>query len=66
MRNGKLSKREMATLDKALEILSDWTEHEESAGNDGTYEYDNAMAAVVGLCEFVNVINGVELPTVKM
>lgn len=66
MKGGKLNKREMATLCKALDILSDWTEHEESANNDGTYEYDNAMAAVVGLCEFVNTVNGVQLPTIEM
>lgn len=66
MRNGKLSKREMATLDRALEILSSWAEHQEETGNDGTYEYDNATAAVVGLGEFLSAINGVELPTVEM
>ena len=57
---GKLSKRDMATLNKAWGILSKWTEVYEEVEEDGCVEaeyeylYDNAMAAVAGLCEFVN------------
>lgn len=65
MRNGKLNKREMATLNKAWEILSRWTEGEEEAGRDDTYEYDNAMAAVTGLCELITSVEGTQFPTVE-
>lgn len=51
---GKLSSRDMETLNKALEILSRWTEVQEERGNDEDYVYESAMNAVVGLCEFVN------------
>lgn len=61
-KNGKLSKRDMTTLNKAWEILSRWTEIyegeevEEDGCVDAEYEYlySNAMTAVVGLCEFIN------------
>jgi hypothetical protein len=66
-KNGKLSKRDMAALNKAWGILSRWTEVyeadvcevEESDDDccmDAEYEYlyDNAMTAVAGLCEFIN------------
>lgn len=59
-KTGKLSKRDMATLNKAWEILSDWSqlfedkaieeEHEELLEG---YEYTSAMNAVCGLCEFI-------------
>lgn len=52
MRNGKLSKRESDTLLKAWEIVSRWSEWAEESGLEETYEYEVAMNAVVGLCEF--------------
>lgn len=60
MKNGKLNKREMATLNKAWEILSRWSETAEEKADRNGYEadtdylYSNAMTAVVGLCEFIN------------
>ena len=51
---GKLSKRDMATLDKAWEILSRWSEKAEENNETDTYLYDMAMSAVAGLCEFIN------------
>lgn len=54
-KDGKLSKRDMNTLSKAYEILSDWTQvmedNDESVVED--YVYSSAMNAVVGLCEFI-------------
>ena len=56
--NGKLSKRDMATLDKAWEILSRWSEWAEDEGMENNdvcgYLYDMAMSAVCGLCEFIS------------
>lgn len=58
-KTGKLNSREMATLNKAWEILSRWTaaKEEEADRNgyeaDADYLYNNAMYAVVGLCEFI-------------
>lgn len=61
-KNGKLSKRDIQTLDKAWGILSKWTEiyENDNESEDGCvnseyeYMYDNAMAAVAGLCEFIH------------
>lgn len=58
-KDGKLSKRDMATLDKAWEILSRWSEWAEKDAEAHGYEaetdyaYNSAMNAVVGLCEFI-------------
>lgn len=52
-KDGKLSKRDMDTLNKAWEILSRWTEIEEEQNNSDDYVYDVAMNAVCGLCEFI-------------
>lgn len=59
-KDGKLSKRDVATLNRALGILSRWTEiyEDEEVSEDGCidreyeYLYENAMSAVAGLCEF--------------
>lgn len=59
-KNGKLSKTEMATLNKAWAILSRWTEWAEADADKHGYEtdtdfaYNNAMNAVCGLCEFIS------------
>lgn len=57
-KNGKLSKRDMATLNKAWEILSHWSEVNEDKADseewEDSYIYDSAMNAVCGLCEFIN------------
>lgn len=53
-KTGKLSKREMDTLNKAWEILSRWTEVAEDDETTDEWLYDMAMNAVAGLCEFVN------------
>jgi hypothetical protein len=57
---GKLSKRDMATLNRAWAILSDWTQIVEDKAvaedNEELYEdytYTSAMNAVCGLCEFI-------------
>lgn len=52
-KTGKLSKRDMATLNKAWEILSHWSEKAEDNDEVDEYLYDVAMNAVCGLCEFV-------------
>ena len=52
-KDGKLSKRDMDTLNRAWAILSRWTETEEESGNSDEYLYDVAMNAVCGLCEFI-------------
>lgn len=54
-KDGKLSKRDMNTLNKAWEILSDWTQTAEDndEGVIDDYVYSNAMSAVVGPCEFI-------------
>lgn len=52
-KSGKLSKRDMETLNRAWEILSRWTETEEEQDNSDEYVYDVAMNAVCGLCEFI-------------
>ena len=63
-KDGKLSKRDMATLNRAWEILSRWTEWAENDAEGNGYEadtdylYNNAMYAVAGLCEFVNGYEG--------
>ena len=54
MKNGKLSKREMETLNRAWDILSRWTDYDEEHGTQDEYVYDVAMNAVAGLCEFIN------------
>lgn len=53
-KDGKLSKRDIQTLDKAWEILSRWSEKAEDNDEVDEYLYDVAMNAVCGLCEFVN------------
>lgn len=63
-KTGKLSKRELETLNKAWEILSRWSEKaEEDADRHGyeadtDYVYSSAMNAVCGLCEFINNYEG--------
>lgn len=58
-KDGKLSKRDMAALNRAWEILSDWTQLvEDDANSKGEYPDENplfgsAMNAVMGLCEFI-------------
>ena len=52
-RTGKLSKRDMDTLNKAWGILSRWTEIAEDRPEIDEYLYDTAMNAVCGLCEFI-------------
>lgn len=53
MRNGNLNKNELATLYKAWDILSAWSEWAEEHGTAETEEYSDAMTAVYGLCEFL-------------
>lgn len=59
-KNGKLSKRDMDTLNKAWGILSRWTEWAEEDADahgyeaDTDYAYSCAMNAVAGLCEFIS------------
>lgn len=56
-KNGRLSNRDMATIEKAYEILSDWTQIIEDKEGDEAwddYVWNSAMNAVAGLCEFVN------------
>lgn len=59
MRNGKLSKRELETLNKSWGILSRWTEKMEEDNDIDTldeeqdYLYTHACYAVTGLCEFI-------------
>jgi len=57
-KNGKLSKRDMDTLNKAWAILSKWTEKAEDSDEVDGYLYDVAMNAVCGLCEFVTNYEG--------
>ena len=57
-KDGKLSKREMETLNRAWEILSRWTEAAEDDDSMDEWLYDMAMNAVVGLCEFINSYEG--------
>lgn len=62
MKNGKLSKREMATIESAWRILSRWTEWQEEHSENPEelfekYDYDVAMSAVASLCDFV-MLNG--------
>ena len=58
-KDGKLNKKEMIALNRAWEILSDWTQLvEDRAVARGEYPDENplfgsAMNAVMGLCEFV-------------
>ena len=63
-KTGKLSKRELETLNRAWEILSRWadkaeekTDPELMTGNDD-YLYTHACYAITGLCEFVNNYKG--------
>lgn len=59
-KTGRLSNRELDTLNSAWRILSRWTEHaEEKAIRNGSepdcdYTYSSAMNAVCGLCEFIS------------
>jgi hypothetical protein len=56
-KTGRLSNRDMAAIEKAYEILSEWTQIiEDREGDDvwDDYVWSNAMNAVAGLCEFVN------------
>lgn len=61
-KNGKLSKRDMDTLNKAWGILSKWTEWAENEGMDvvevSEWQFDMAMNAVAALCEFINDYEG--------
>lgn len=59
-KTGKLSKREMETLNKAWEILSRWSKTAEEktdpdlmTGNED-YLYTHACYVITGLCEFIN------------
>jgi len=58
-KDGKLNKREMAVINRAWEVLSDWTQLvEDKAVARGEDPDDNplfgsAMNAVMGLCEFI-------------
>lgn len=60
MKNGNLSKSELATLEKAYSIMSKWTEWAEEDADfhgyepDCDYAYTHAMYAVTGLCEFLS------------
>ena len=55
MKNGKFNKQEMATLRKAVDILSKWDDWTEESGEDEGYAYDNGAAALAALAEFVYV-----------
>ena len=63
-KTGKLSNREIETLNRAWEILSRWAEWQEEEAErhgyepDTDYNYSSAMNAVCGLCEFVNNYEG--------
>lgn len=63
-KDGKLSKRDMDTLNRAWEILSRWTERAEEDADrlgyeaDTDYAYSSAMNAVCGLCEFIGNYEG--------
>lgn len=61
-KTGKLSKREMETLNRAWEILSRWSDVNEDKADseewEESYIYDSAMNAVCGLCEFINNYKG--------
>lgn len=61
-RTGRLSQRELQTVDRAWEILSDWAtmmdKREEAKGGDALdlFEnplYNDACNAIAGLCEFL-------------
>lgn len=57
-RTGKLSKREMETLDKAWSIVSRWMYWADEKGiDDDDYQYESAGNAVCGLCEFIGMEN---------
>lgn len=63
-KDGKLSKREMDTLNKAWGILSKWADKAEEktdpylmTGNED-YLYTHACYAITGLCEFINNYEG--------
>lgn len=55
---GKLSNREMETLNRAWDILSRWTEVAEDNEATDEWLYDMAMNAMAGLCEFVSNYEG--------
>lgn len=57
-KDGKLSERNMETLNRAWDILSKWTEKAEDNDEVDEYLYDVAMNAVCGLCEFINNYEG--------
>lgn len=57
-KTGKLSNREMETLNRAWDILSRWTEVAEDNEATDEWLYDMAMNAVAGLCEFVSNYEG--------
>lgn len=61
-RTGKLSKREVETLNRAWSIVSDWIGWQEENGFDcdadgndfdDQHAYDSAGNACVGLCDFI-------------
>ena len=57
-KTGKLSKKELETLNKAWEIMSKWSEVAEDNPAIDEYVYEVAMNAVCGLCEFINNYEG--------
>lgn len=53
-RTGKLSKRDMETLNKAWSIVSRWLDWaDENDVDPEDYMYESAGNAVCGLCEFI-------------
>lgn len=55
MFNGKLNKREMATILRAKDILNDWIDYQEECGIDSDNDALTCSAcnAVVGLVDFI-------------
>lgn len=57
-RTGKLSKRDMETLNKAWGIVSRWLDWaDENDVDPEDYQYESAGNAVCGLCEFIGMEN---------
>ena len=56
MFNGKLNKREMATILRAQDILNDWIDYQEERGIDSDNDALTCSAcnAVVGLVDFIS------------
>lgn len=63
-KDGKLSKRDIDTLNKAWNIMSMWVEaaeertDPENMTGDEDYLYTHACYAVTGLCEFISNYEG--------